>query len=142
MEDPIDADIEISSYSCKAKVVVPAGTSYDKKPTSTAETGFVSGLAAVHPIVQIIPNQTLVAITEKESGQEFHIGYSGDWNGKIVEIDCDDRLVWLKQSEDDVDPVNISKYADFNSDWFVLNGEYEFTTVGCAIRTVDWQERW
>ena len=142
MEEPIDSDIEISSYSAKVKLVVPAGTSYDKVPTSTAETGFVSGLAAIHPTIQVMPTESLIAITEKESGQEFNMGYSGNWTGKIVEIDCDDRIVWLKESEDDVDPVNISQYVDFNSDWFVLNGEYEFQTVGCAIRTVDWQERW
>lgn len=142
MISPIDAEVEISGYKCKAKFVVFEGTSFDKQVTSTAETGFISGLASVNPIIQVMPTDSLLSIVENESGQEFNMGYSGDWQGKIVEIDCEDRICWLKQSEDDTDPLNISQYVDINADWFILTGEYAFETVGCAIRTVDWQQRW
>lgn len=142
MEEPIDADINISSYHCKVKLEIPHGTSYDKDVTSTAETGYVSGLAGIYPIIQVLPTDSVFSIMEIESGQEFNMGYGGNWTGKIVEIDCEDRIVWLKESEDDDDPVNISGDVDINSDWFVLHGEYEFQPVGCVIRAVNWQERW
>lgn len=142
MEEPVDAEAEISGYKCKAKLVVPAGTSYDLNHTFTSNTGYVSGLAAVHPVIQFSPAENVICIRETLSGQEFNMGYSGDWMGKIVEIDCDDRICWLKESEDDNDPVNISASVDFNVDWFVLDGEYSFESVGCAIRSIEWQERW
>ena len=142
MEDPIDADIEISSYNCKVKLEIPAGTSYDKEVTSTAETGFVSGLANIPPIIQVVPTDSVLSIVETQSKQEFNMGYGGNWKGKIVEIDCEDRIVWLKESDDDEDPTNISSGVDINSDWFILYGEYEFQSAGCVIRAVNWQERW
>lgn len=142
LEEPLDNDVEISSYTVKAKLTVPAGTSYDKETTSTNTTGYVSGLAAIRPVIQVSPIDSILTITESISEQEFNMGYSGEWVGKIVEIDCDDRIVWLKENEEDTEPENISKYVDINSDFFVLFGEYEFLANGGIIRTIDYAERW
>ena len=142
MEDSIDANVEISSYTAKAKLVIPAGTAYTKTPTSTNTTGYISGLTAIRPVIQVSPSDSVFSITEKISGQEFNMGYSGDWTSKIVEIDCDNRIVWLKENEEDTEPINISKYVDFNADFFVLFEEYQFTSSGCVIRAVDYEERW
>lgn len=142
MEDALDSKVEISSYTAKAKLTIPAGTSYDKETTSTSTTGYISGLAAIRPVIQVSPTEDVFNITEKISSQEFNMGYSGDWTGKIVEIDCDNRIVWLKENEEDTEPVNISKYVDYNADFFVLYEEYQFTSTGCIIRSVDYEERW
>lgn len=142
MEEPFDNDVDISSYSVKVKLTVPAGTSYDKTPTSTNTTGYVSGLAAIRPIIQLTPLDSLFTIEETITGQEFNMGYNGDWTGKIVEIDCENRNVYLKNNEEDTDPINISKYVDYNSDFFRLYEEYNFTANGCVIRSIDYSERW
>ena len=142
MEEPLTNEVEISSYNVKAKLTIPAGTSYDKTNTVANTTGYISGLASINPLIQITPSSNPITITETISKQEFNMSYSSDWVGKIVEIDCDDRIVWLKSSEDDTDPVNISKYVDFNSDWFSLFEDFEFQTTGCVIRAVDYAERW
>lgn len=141
MEETLESEIEISSYSCKAKLVVPAGTSYDKKTTHTNTTGYISGLAHIKPNIQFIPTASTITISETVSQQEFNMGYT-DWNGKLVEIDCDNRIVWLMENEGDSNPVNITSYVDFNSDWFILFGEYNFTGTGCLVKSVDWQQRW
>lgn len=144
IEDTIDANIEISDYNIKAKLTIPAGTAYNKKSTTTNTTGYVQGLAAINPVITLTPGQaTTIEVTENNSKQSFKMTYNtDDWAGKIVEIDCEDRIVWLKTDEDDIDPTNITGGVDFNSSWFSLKGEYEFSTVNCTIRTVDYVERW
>ena len=142
--DTIDSNIEISDYSIKAKLTIPAGTAYNKESTTTSTTGYVQGLAAINPIITVTPGQfTTIELTENNSKQSFKMTYnSEDWAGQIVEIDCEDRIVWLKEDEDDLDPVNITGGVDFNSSWFSLKGEYDFSTVNCTLRTVDYVERW
>ena len=143
MEDAIKDKIEIGSYTDgKVTLVVPAGTAYDKESTTTSNTGYVNGLATINPILIVKPTDEIITIREEVTGQEFHMGYSGEWNDKILEIDCEDRIAWLKTDEDDTDPINLNRYVDFNSDWFRLKGEFNFVGINCIIRTVDYQERW
>lgn len=143
MEEAIKDKIEISSYTDgKVTLIVPAGTAYDKESTTTSNTGYVNGLATINPILIVKPTDEIITIREEVTGQEFHMGYSGEWNNKILEIDCEDRIVWLKTDEDDTDPINLNRYVDFNSDWFRLKGEFSFSGINCIIRTVDYQERW
>ena len=143
MEDAIEDKIEIGSYTDgKVTLVVPAGTAYDKESTTTSNTGYVNGLATINPILIVKPTDEIITIREEVTGQEFHMGYSGEWNDKILEIDCEDRIAWLKTDEDDTDPINLNRYVDFNSDWFRLKGEFNFVGINCIIRTVDYQERW
>lgn len=142
LEDTLENDLEISTYNVKAKLVVPHGTSYDKKTTKSNDVGYVSGLAHIRPVIQLKPSSTLISIREDISEQEFNMSYTSDWLGKVIEIDCDNRKVYLKEDDDDVNGEDISNYVDFNSDWFTIMGEYQFQTVGCAIMSVQYQERW
>ena len=102
----------------------------------------MQGLAAVNPVITFSPMSDTIEILESNSKQKFNMTYTGDWIGKIVEIDCEDRIAWLKENELDTNPINISSSVDMNVDWFRLHNEYNFETVGCAIRTVDYVERW
>lgn len=143
LEDTFDAEIEISDYTVKAKLVVPAGTAYKKEPTVTNNMGFVQGITAVKPTITIkTTTEDTIEITEVKSEQTFNMGFTGDWENHLVEIDCENRIVWLKETEDDMDPINISRYVDINSDWFRLLGEYEFETSNCTLYTVEYTERW
>lgn len=142
LEDTFDNDLEISTYNVKVKLVIPAGTSYDKNTTKTNDVGHVSGLAHVRPTIQFKPTSTLIAIREDVTEQEFHMSYTEEWLGKVIEIDCDNRIVLLKEDDDDTDGENITNYVDFSSDWFTILGEYQFQTVGCAIMNIQYQERW
>ena len=88
-------------------------------------------------------NTSEIEVLESISNQKFNITYKDtSWIGKIVEIDCNDRICWLKENDEDTEPINISAYVDINSDWFKLHNEYNFETVNCVIRTVDYIERW
>ena len=142
MEEALDVEVEMNSYKCKAKLTIPAGTSYDKKSTVTSNAGFVNGLATINPIILVKPTDEVVTVKETITGQEFHIGYSGGWNNKILEIDCINQNVWLIENEEDNEPINLNKYVDWNSQWFRLKGEYNFTGVNCIVRTVEIRERW
>ena len=140
MEEPFDVDTDITDYTIKAQLTVPSGTSYSLYDTVTNTTGNANGLAAVNPIITVRPSDVNIQITESNTGQTFNIAYTGDWNDHTVEIDCEDRKVYLIKGEDE--RIDISKYADYNSDWFRLDGEYEFSSVNCTILSVIFNERW
>ena len=139
LENTLDITTEVSGYTVKAKLVIPSGTSYSIDDTVTNTVGYAQGLAPVKPVITIQPSQPNIQLSETISDQTFNIGYSGDWNNSIVEIDCDNRKVYLI---DDDNRTDISKYVDHNSDWFRLQGEYSFEGVNCIIRTVTFNERW
>lgn len=142
MKDALDITPKQSYYEVKAKLVIPAGTSYSKQATTTNLTGYVKGLAAVNPLITLKPQGSTIELLEINSRQRFSITYDGDWQSKILELDCSNRIASLKTNDDDTDPVDISGYVDFNSDWFSLKGEYSFSTTNCVVRTVEYTERW
>lgn len=142
MEDTFDTELEINTYHIKAKLTVPAGTSYDINDTTTSSSGYINGIASINPIVTVTPTDDVITVTETISNQRFNIGYSGDWNGKVLEIHTDNRKVYLRTDEDDTEPIDLTSYVDFNSDWFTLKGEYTFEGTNCVIRTVTFSERW
>lgn len=141
METPFEVSTEITDYNVTAKLTIPAGTSYSRTDTVTNTVGNANGLAALRPIITIQPSSANIEIKEALSEQSFNMTYTGDWTDKIVEINCDDRQVLLKDDADD-DGIDISKYVDHNSDWFRLSGEFNFEAINCVIRTVSFNERW
>ena len=142
LEHALEISNEVTGYNVTAKLTVPAGTSYSKEDSITNTVGYVQGLAAVNPLITLQPSNENIQINETLSGQKFNIGYTGDWNDKIVAINCEDRQVLLVSPNDDSAPIDISQYVDHNVDWFRLYGEYNFEGVNCIIRTVSYNERW
>lgn len=142
MTDTMDISTSAGSYNIKAKLTIPAGTAYSKQNTSTNITGFVQGIASVNPIISLKAQDNVITLQETVTGQKFTIGYDGDWQTGIVEIDCEERKVYHRTNEDDTEPTDLSKYVDFNSDWFNLHGEYNFNASGCTVRKVEFTERW
>ena len=142
MEEAFDVKNEITGYNVQAKLTIPSGTSYSRKDTVTNTVGNANGLAALRPLITIQPSTANIEIKETLSEQKFTMTYPNDWTDKIIEIDCDDRIVLLKDDADDDDGVDISKYVDHNSDWFRLSGEFQFEAINCVIRTVTFNERW
>jgi len=142
MTDTMDITTSAGAYTIKAKLTIPAGTAYSKQNTSTNITGFVQGIASVNPVISLKAQDNVITLQETVTGQKFTIGYDGDWTTGIVEIDCEERRVYHKTNEDDTEPTDLSKYVDFNSDWFNLHGEYNFNATGCTVRKVEFTERW
>jgi len=142
MTDTMDISTSAGSYNIKAKLTIPAGTAYSKQNTSTNITGFVQGIASVNPVISLKAQDNVITLQETVTGQKFTIGYDGNWQTGIVEIDCEERKVYHKTNEDDTEPTDLSKYVDFNSDWFNLHGEYNFNASGCTVRKVEFTERW
>ena len=142
MTDTMDITTSAGAYTIKAKLTIPAGTAYSKQNTSTNITGFVQGIASVNPIISLKAQDNVITLQETVTGQKFTIGYDGDWQTGIVEIDCEERKVYHRTNEDDTEPTDLSRYVDFNSDWFNLHGEYNFNASGCTVRKVEFTERW
>ena len=141
IKDTFDNPIEISSYSVKVKLTIPSGTAYKTNTTLTNTTGYVQGLAKVNPLISFKPTGNSIEITETVSGQKFTIHYPEE-TSEIMVIDCENRRLYLQNDEDSTEHEDITRYVDFNSDWFHLQGEYIFTATNAYIRTVEYTERW
>ena len=133
--------INISEYEVKIKLEVPSGTSRAINPTTTTDNGYVDGLVPAKPVILIRPTDEVMNITETITGQTFNLGYT-NYSGKLIEIDCNSRNVWLKENELDTNPIEISQYTDLNNDWFRLIETYNFETKGCNILQVTYTEQW
>jgi len=142
MEETFDNDIELTSYHVKAKLVVPAGTAFTKETMRTSTHGYIDGIARVPVVVQVSPAADTIEIVETISNQKFNMSYAGDWADKIVEIDCENHIVKLKETASDDEYIDISSGVDMNADWFSLIREFDFRGTNCFIRTVEYQERW
>lgn len=143
IEDSFDNPIEISSYNVKIKLTVPSGTAYKTTSTVTNTTGYVQGLAKVNPIISLKPTGNSIEVTETVTEQKFTIHYpETETLDQIMVIDCENRRLYLQNDEDSTERTDITKYVDFNSDWFYLQDNYSFTSTNCYIRTVEYTERW
>lgn len=143
IEDSFDNPIEISSYNVKIKLTIPSGTAYKTTSTVTNTTGYVQGLAKVNPIISLKPTGNSIEVTETVTEQKFTIHYpETETLDQIMVIDCENRRLYLQNDEDSTERTDITKYVDFNSDWFYLQDNYSFTSTNCYIRTVEYTERW
>ena len=120
-------------------MTIPAGTSFSTEDTVTNANGVVTGLAKVSPNIVVVPDNSNIVVDETVSEQKFTASYS-NLVGKYVEIDCEDRILWVRDSED-AEPVNITGSVDIDSDWFTIDDVYRFKGTGCIIQSVTYNER-
>ncbi len=146
IEDAIDADVEFADYEGKIELIVPAGTSYNKNITITNAYGVNSSIAKINPEIYIVANDNEITITEENSQQKFII-HGEDLSGQLLRIDCANRKVYKLTESSDVTGeyinTDITDKVDFNSDWFIVYGEYNFSCNNTAnIQSVRFFERW
>lgn len=142
LEDTFDSSFNLTNAEIDLTLVIPAGTAFAKEETVTSTTGGVTGIAKVNPVLTIIPLGDHVEILETNTQQKFSINYTAWSSNNLVSIDCSNRDVELANDEEDTEPLDISMAVDFNSDWFVLDGEYNFEATNCIIQSVTFTERW
>ena len=135
MKDPIDAEVDITDYECKIKLLIPSGTAYTNEEILTSTVGKVDGIAKINPKIQLIPLNNSIEITERYSGQKFTMKHPSWTTNDTVVIDCINRTVTLNDTSD------ITGYVDYDADWFKLYGEFEFQPINCIIQTVSRHER-
>lgn len=139
----LDYDVEAADYETSITLDVPTGTSFANYDTVTGSTGVVRGAAKVNPIITItnISGET-VEIIESNTEQKFTINYPfTQVTVDTVEIDCINRKVHLKTSEEEEIGQDITNYADFNSDWFILYGRFSFSSSNCIVQSTRFNER-
>ena len=138
--DTIDHSIEISDYSVKIDLVIPSGTACSKEDSITNYIGTNDSLVKVNPVIVITPTASELLIQEKRSGQKFTIKNTKLTNTDTITIDCENRKVTCKHSNNTTEDITAS--VDYSSDWFSIHGEYEFDTTNAVIQTVTFNERW
>jgi len=139
MEKPIDTTIKGASIDCKATLTVPSGTAFTKEDTTTGSSGRVSGLAKVNPTILIRPTSASIELEETFTNQKFTMSYDSFMSNDLVEIDCKNRKIYLRRDSENIDITNSS--ADWDTDWFLLYGQFLFMETGCVIQSITWNER-
>ena len=143
METGIDTDTKDASYSSKLKLEVPNGTSWSNEDIVTANTGFVDSIVRINPIITITSPQNLVEIREEYTNQNFTM-FSDDFTSNdVILIDCVDHKAYKKVIVDGAFASrDISDTVDWNADWFILQGDFNFITNGsCVIQAVQFTPR-
>lgn len=140
MEDSYKPELDINTYTVKVKLTVPSGTAYTKDDVVTTAQGYVDGLVHVNPVILLKPTNSLISITELETGQTLNLGHSTISN-KSMEINCAQRKVYLIDDTTN-NRIDISRHVDMNTDWFRLLGFFNFKCNGGIIQTVSFKERW
>ena len=139
LEDTITAEPDGASYNCKVKLTIPSGTAYNKEDTTTGNSGRVAGLAKVNPTILIRPNSESIEIEETFTNQTFLMSYNTWTSNDTVEIDCKQRKIYLHTGDEET--IDITAYADWDTDWFLLYDQFLFKETGCVIQSVTWNER-
>lgn len=133
LDGEITTDLDIATYTCKAKFTIPEGIGF----TDTKITGALGsndGLTSVRPTITILTTGGSIQLYDQITGQSLTINneFSAEMN---LTIDCDDRTI--KGS----DGIDYTSKVTLNSFWPVLRGDYDFTTsTGCIIQKVAFKE--
>lgn len=146
MEDAIDSEVEFADYEGKIELIVPSGTSYSKTPSTSNAYGVNNSIAKINPELYVIATENELTITEELTSQKMVIR-DDNLAGKLLRIDCANRQAYVltESSETIGEYVNtsITKSVDFNSDWFIVYGEYRFNCNNTGnIQSVSFYERW
>ena len=155
LEDELDVSAEFTEYEGKIKLIVPEGTAYSKEPIISNAVGTNRGIAKVNPIIRVIaqPNESnhTIIIKETISNQEWRLIDDSLEIGDIVRIDCSERKAYKVEGQDDFyegdisysPDTDITEKVDFNSDWFLIQEDYNFECENTArIQSVSFYERW
>ena len=111
------------NYYATITLLVPEGTTYDVSDTLSGPNGYSPSSIAVTPTISYISKTAgRMVINENSMNQMLMINSSLIKNNSKITIDNSNRKVYLE------DTIDITSYVDFNSTWFKLRGEYNFTT--------------
>lgn len=155
MEDAIDTDVNISDYEGTIELVVPSGTSEAKTATVTNSYGVNNSIAKINPTIFVQCTSTELNIREEETQQDWTLRNTDDDSytikDKLIRIDCANRKAYIVQSTFDetgtatnnLNDIDVTKGVDFNSDWFIVYGEYSFNCNNTGnIQSISFHERW
>jgi len=141
LENGFDNEIQISDYKGSLEITVPDGTAWDDEDTVTNVNGYVDTIAAVNPVIDLIQVTGDITIVEKASNQTFVINYDEYTITDTISVDCINREVTVTKADDPEEPIVINDCVDFNSDWFLLQGEFEFTCENAIISKITYNRR-
>lgn len=147
-EKAIQEKIETGEYKCSITLKIPDGTAYSTDEVLAISTGSNNGIAKVSPTIQLLALKNEIKLTEKETNQSFYIRATGKNDiavNDIVVIECASQKLTKNTPLNDgtYSTFDITDHVDFDSDWFVVDGEFDFNAGETAlIQSVRFRERW
>lgn len=146
MEKSIDAAVKLTDYECSLTLTVPSGTSYSKELRSTNLVGSNDSLVKVSPIIKLTELSNNIDLSNNSDHWSINLPDSLNVSSDdFLEINCLTRKVYLhKYLEDENYEVltGVEQYCDYGNDWFLLDGEYNFSCTGATVNSISFRERW
>lgn len=124
------------NFKAKIKLEVPDGTSINIEKTITGAHGNTGSSINLKPTIKYRSNVNgELRINEEILGQELVVLDNRIKSGDNITIDTSRKTVEIDGTGD------ISENVDFNSSWFRLKHEYNFTTATGTILSVEYYVR-
>lgn len=144
-EKAIEVENEFTNYNCELTLNVPSGTCRSKEAITSHAQGNNASLTRVAPIIQLIPLQEEITVTEDVSKQNFIIRLASLNPNDSLLVDCEKRkaVTLTKNGDGTFTETDVTDKVDWSSDWFTIEGEYRFTCGDSGnIQSVSFYERW
>lgn len=140
-EDALEVEEEYGMYSVKCKLVIPEGTALNRTMSITGTSGANTGIARVTPeIMGICNKKKIITINESMTSQALTINSDDIEISDKFRINCSNRKVYLTKSNSNK-VIDITKGVSWDSVWFSIEGEYNFSSPDSNITSVKFKER-
>ena len=141
-EDAMEVEEEYGMYNVTCKLVIPEGTARNRAISITGTTGANTGIARVTPSIEGIVNKNgIITINEVNSDQSMIIKNKDEIKeGYFYRIECSTRKVYLTPPNSNI-TKDITASVQWNSQWFILEDEYQFKSPDSNITSIRFKER-
>lgn len=136
-----DGEFTKGSYTAKITLYVPSGTREAISKTITGSTGTTGSYVPVKPIIYSKVT-TDGRFTLKETNNNFILSIKNNniTKGDTIVIDNTDRTVKLIKNGTNVQ-TRLYDGIDLETTWFVIDGEYNFTSTTGNVYQVEYYEK-
>jgi predicted phage tail component-like protein len=134
LDGSISVENHATSLRCKAKFLISSGVAESTTTKVTGAVGQNNGITKVRPVLTLTgQDAATITITDSITGQSLTINTIIS-EGQVFTVDCINRTVTDSSGND------YSTDVDINSQWFGFYNNYNLTTVGATLQSVEFTE--
>lgn len=141
LEKPFDGELNADMYEGSIKLTIPDGTAEAIHETVTGSTGQTNGIYKVMPVIELLNNADgEISLKENIQGLTFTVLNDKIKSGASIILDNANRSV-LCYNPGSKTAIDLTHSVAYNSDYFFLQGAYQFTSETSTIVSVSYHER-
>lgn len=146
IEDEIEAEAVVGGYECEVLLLIPDGLKRTIEKVHRGYTGDTSSIGKIRPEIEFIKQQDsedgFIEIVEEYSGQKLRLTgefIEGLEDGTRLKIDCKNKKAYYLLYDEWF--LLDSNFISIESNWFILNGLYNFEyCTNCKVTDIYFYE--